>query len=90
MSEEFMRLPSKPFFDFTDDEKQQLFKLMETCVRRRTKIILGQTRCFFCGTELNDVLERKQVGMGNPLIMVNLCHKCWTMPKVQDHLRQKI
>lgn len=90
MSKDFMRLPTKPFFDFTKAEKQQFFDLMEVCIRRGTKVILGQTRCFFCGTELDSVLGKKQVGMSNPLIMVNLCHKCWTMPKVQDYLRQKI
>lgn len=68
MSKDFMRLPLKPFFDFMDDERQQLFNLMETCVKTGTNLILGQTRCFFCGTELSDVSERKQVGMGNPLI----------------------
>ena len=87
MSKEFMRLPSKPFFDFTDGEKQQFFKLIETCIRQGTKVILGQTRCFFCGTELNNVTEKKQVGMGNPLIMANLCHDCWEKPAVQDYLK---
>jgi hypothetical protein len=41
MSKDFMRLPLKPFFDFMDDERQQLFNLMETCVKTGTKLILG-------------------------------------------------
>lgn len=90
MSKEFIRLPAKPFFDYTEAERQQLFKLMETCVKRGTKLMLGQTRCFFCGTELGESIESKQVGMGNPLIMTNLCHDCWKRPETQAFLKESI
>ena len=88
MSNESMRLPTKPFFDYTEAERQQLFKLIETCVNQGTKVMLGQTRCFFCGTEMDETVERKQVGMGTPFVMVNLCHDCWIKPEVQTYLKK--
>lgn len=83
-------LTEKPFFDYTDDERQKLLDLMATCVKEGKKLILGQTRCFFCGKELDDVLEKRQVGLGNPLIMTNLCHDCFNMKDTQDYINKGI
>lgn len=88
MSKEFVRLSAKPFFDYTEAERQQLFELIETCVNQGTKVILGQARCFFCGTELDKIVDSKQVGMGTPLIMTNLCHDCYMRPETQAYIKE--
>jgi uncharacterized protein with PIN domain len=88
MSKKIMRLPAKPFFDFTEAEKQQLFDFMETCIKNGTKLILGQTRCFFCGTELDKVVESKQIGKGSPSVMLSLCDNCWKRPEAQAFLKK--
>lgn len=75
-------LLEKPFFGWTDEEKEMLPELLQKMLDAGAEIIvLGQKRCFFCGLliEPGSTGDTKKIGRGKGkgLIITNLCDACW-------------
>ena len=73
-------LTSKPYLNYTDKERKQLFEILEQIIAQGSQIVLGNKRCFMCGEELGEASgEKKKLGnyWERQGIIVNLCNKCY-------------
>lgn len=83
MSEEIRKIRSKPFVDYTEEERRQILSGIKAAINQGSKVILGYTRCFICGAELDKMLGKKQVGIDTPSVIINLCDVCYRNPAAQ-------
>lgn len=70
-------LTEKPALGWSKAEWEHCLKLVKGMVSKGGTVILGDKRCFICGTEIDpDVTEFTVAGKGRPRFIVNLCDKC--------------
>ena len=83
-----LKVFSKPYFDWTKEEQENLPTLIQTLIDGGVEIIkLGDKRCFFCGIPLGSpsgltkTIRRSEAGK-KPLLITNLCDDCWGKTQV--------
>lgn len=71
-------LLERPFFAWERKDQEALPRLLSQLVGEGRIIVLGQKRCFFCGVEIENEIERSELtqGSGRGLIVTNQCTKC--------------
>jgi hypothetical protein len=72
---------SKPFLSWPQSERDDFLRTVETAVKNRTMLILGDKRCFLCGAELGPVTKIEKGGVTTqlgPTVIINTCERCFS------------
>ncbi len=66
----------KPFLGMSKIEQEKLLDVVRVAIKNGTTVVLGDKRCFLCGTELGEVIDITKIGNGDHLLYVRLCDSC--------------